>query len=452
MSDKFAKYEVKDEEKKSDRFQQYLTEEENENPENDLSQIGGIPGFLLKIAPSLVKGYKHPKEAMAERVQGLGRGYQDIGEGLKQLGLEGAEKIGLKPKGTADKYTKDVQAEREFYNKSSGGQDPLTQMLRSGAGFTLPGAGMSAGLLGKGGTSLLQRMLMGGAGGAAGGAAKFVPEDESRLENTVKGGAIGATIPAAAALPKGISKLEEKFIKPLFHKGSPQKTASFIQKGHDLLDKEASHLYSSVENEAIKRGINTIPLPNKLVKEAADYLPKTRASEKLIEAAKTGDYKALRKLQSDLRHRGELLKGSELGADRDRGEEILDLRNKINEEIGDAFEIFGHHDLKADLLKANDLYKKLKETYYSRPAIANMVKKGLRKVPKNINEVVTEISEPMEKIRKLHPELEEEIRLTNEKEKILKSLKKGAPVGYGATGAGITLSLQYLMRKLLGKD
>jgi len=437
-------------------FLESKEESKNNNSENSLNEIGGLPGFLLKIAPSLVKGYKHPKEAISERVQGLGRGYQDIGEGLKQLGLEGAEKIGLKPKGTSDKYTKDVQAERDFYNKSSGGQDPLAQMLRSGAGFTLPGVGMGTGLLGKGGISLLQKMLMGGAGGAIGGATKFVPEDESRLENTVKGGAIGSVIPATAALPRGVSQFEEKFIKPLFHKGSPQKTASFIQKGHDLLDKEASQLYSTVENEAEKRGINTIPIPNKLIKEANEYLPKTTASKKLIDSAKTGDYKSLRKLQSDLRHRGELLKGSDLGADRDRGEEILDLRNKINKEIGDTFEVFGHHDLKADLTKANDLYKKLKEVYYSRPAIANMVKKGLRKVPKNVNEVVTEISKPMEKIRKLHPELEEEIRLTNEKEKILKSLKKvGAPVGYGAKYGGIGATIatgNYLMKKLLGKD
>src|SRR5258708_5238366 len=207
------------------------------------------------------------------------------------------------------------------------------------------------------------------------------------------------SLPILGGLQKAVSTTGEKVIKPLFHKGSPQKTASYIQKGHDVLENESTALFKEVEDEAVKRGINKMPIPDKLISEAESYLPKTRASEELIKKAKTGEYTAIRKLQSDLRHRGELLKGSELGADRDIGEELLDLRDKINEEVANTFEVFGHSDLKDKLSNATSMYKNVKDIYFSHPVIANMVKKGLRKIPKNVNQVVTEISEPMKRIR-----------------------------------------------------
>ncbi len=445
MADKFSKYEVVEE--PEDKFAQYAVDSEDETPSAP-NELEGLPKsalaqFLLKMAPSLMKGYSNPKQLAEEQLVNLGRGYLDIGEGIKQLGLRGAEKVGLQPAGSADKYTQDVRAEREHFANTPAGQDPLGKLVRAGSSFTVPGIGLGSGLLAKAGTPLLQKMLIGGTGGAVGGATRFVPEDESRLANTIESGLVGSAIPAAAAIPKGVSTLQEKFIKPLMYKGSPEKTASIIQKGHDVLDEEASKLYSHVEKEAEKRGISQMPIPDKLINQSKKFLPNTEASKKLINNAKTGDYVSIRKLQSDLRKRGERLKGSEFEADRNRGEEVLDLRHKINQEVADTFDVFGHADLKDALLEANQKYTILKDTYYSRPALANMVQKGLRKVPKNINEVVTEISDPMKKIRELHPELEKEVKLAESHEKAKKLLNKvllttgggvvgGALVKYGS--------------------
>ena len=104
------------------------------------------------------------------------------------------------------------------------------------------------------------------------------------------------------------------------------------------------------------------------------------------------------------------------------------------------------------LSSANKIYKDLKETYYSHPTISKLVEPTLRKVPKNINSVVSEISKPMERIRQAHPELVNELNKSEAKENAIKLLKNvgrygGAGAAAGAVGEGIILLKHLLENK-----
>lgn len=63
--------------------------------------------------------------------KGVGRGMLDIGEGLAQLGYEGAEFLGLEKEGAADQYTREVQQRRDLYEKSEAGQSGFGSFGRS---------------------------------------------------------------------------------------------------------------------------------------------------------------------------------------------------------------------------------------------------------------------------------------------------------------------------------
>lgn len=126
--------------------------------------------------------------------KGVGRGMLDIGEGLKQIGLEGAEAIGFADEGAADRYTQKAQERRDLYNQSEAGQSGFGTFGRIvgnvGPYLALPplrGAGLAA-------TAGYSGLLGSGIAGT-----QFVGEDGSRATNALIGGALGGGVPIAFA-------------------------------------------------------------------------------------------------------------------------------------------------------------------------------------------------------------------------------------------------------------
>jgi hypothetical protein len=125
-----------------------------------------------------------PQPSFGEKaLVGLGRGFTDVGEGLKQAYLAGTEKLGMQPKGTTEQYTKGREEERQFYSQTPIGQSTTGKVGRF-AGNVLPYLPMAA-----------NGILANAATGAGIGATSFVPEGESRLNNTIAGGIFGAAVP-----------------------------------------------------------------------------------------------------------------------------------------------------------------------------------------------------------------------------------------------------------------
>lgn len=98
--------------------------------------------------------------------------------------------------------------------------------------------------------------------------------------------------------------------------------------------------------DAIKeRGGVNLQVPDHILKDAKQYLPKEIASKKLLKKASEGDYQALFTLQSDLNKRGHSLKRSFSGADRNHGQDAINLRKRLLTSMKEGLSNQGHKDL-----------------------------------------------------------------------------------------------------------
>ncbi len=177
----------------------------NTEPEQQSSLIDKLPfmpKFALDAAISHAMNKNVPLSERRQRAQAaLGRGFMNIPEGLKQAYLAGKEKIGMGEPGEYEDYTKKIEGERKSFEQTPAGRDPFNKYLTELSESTpwlLAGGPMGVE------TSLLKKMLMSGATGAAVGATKFVPQGGSRLLNTVVGGTANAAIPAIPSVAKGV--------------------------------------------------------------------------------------------------------------------------------------------------------------------------------------------------------------------------------------------------------
>lgn len=174
---------------------------DNQSSQEGNTESKNIP-LPLQFAMSLKKPFS---QSLPERNQAVKRGLQDIPEGLKQLFLSGKEKLGYGKPGELEDYTNKIQKEREEYDKSSGGQDILSKLLRGGVSnipeMLMGGAG---GVLGKAG---LKSMLGAGIGTGLGAGTQFIPKDESRLSHMIKEGGIASLIPGVPHIPDAASAM-----------------------------------------------------------------------------------------------------------------------------------------------------------------------------------------------------------------------------------------------------
>jgi hypothetical protein len=196
---------------------------------------------------------------------------------------------------------------------------------------------------------------------------------------------------------------------------------------------DAGKIFDTVEKEVEVNGISKVPIDKDVIKQAETFLAKTPANKDLIKRARTGEYKALRSLQADLRIKGEKALSSALSAENKMGEEILSTRDQINQSIQAHLEKQGYEDLAKLLNKARGDYKQIQKTYFSTPALAKVFGKS-QKVPKNPKTLLTEESTEMNKFMSAHPEVKQALTKALKHEKKVKSLKKvGGVLGIGTS-------------------
>lgn len=174
--------------------------------------VGAIQNNILKSTPtskpkfdtSILESRMFKAMPIATAaVLGAKEGLTDAGRGLKQLGLKGAEAIGLQPNGTTDAYTKQTdQARKEFNNSLTSQLFPTTTTIGQFAGNAAPyiAGGIATGGA-KAGLGLLGRIGANTAEGAVMGGAQYVPEEGSRMFNTITGGLLGG---AGSAIGEGL--------------------------------------------------------------------------------------------------------------------------------------------------------------------------------------------------------------------------------------------------------
>lgn len=185
--------------------QSVVNNDKSENdPFSDLYPVNNessdkLPTFL-KVGMSLTKPQL---QSSKERLIGAGRGFTDIGEGLKQFYLEHFGKPG-----EAEKYTNEKQNERNMYNNTSAGKDFLANTAREAVNISPYFA--LGGPLAASGRNLITRMLAGGTGTGIIKGSQFVPEGQSRGRNAATGFVEGSALGALPELVQGLGKIIDK--------------------------------------------------------------------------------------------------------------------------------------------------------------------------------------------------------------------------------------------------
>lgn len=165
------------------------------------------------------------QERSAAARSATGRGLLDVGQGIKQGAMTIGEKLGFVDPGAAQDYTRQVEAERAAYEQQPYAQEPRSQVSRF-LGQAAPAVAVPGGIAG----GIGARLATGAAAGGGIGAAQFVPEGDSRLQNAMIGGALGGATPLAGQGARWAGRQAADFIRPLMPGGgvSSNKAASLV--------------------------------------------------------------------------------------------------------------------------------------------------------------------------------------------------------------------------------
>src|ERR1700761_3453616 len=89
--------------------------------------ISGLPSWLqgfIKMFPDMLNSN------LSNRAVGMGEGVKDIYRGIKQAGLGGAENLGLIDEGSQEKYTQDVNKQKNIYKNTPASKDLYANFLQ----------------------------------------------------------------------------------------------------------------------------------------------------------------------------------------------------------------------------------------------------------------------------------------------------------------------------------
>jgi hypothetical protein len=263
------------------------------------------------------------------------------------------------------------------------------------------------------------------AGGVAGGLTGAATDEEDRLGSGIAGATLGAGLPLAAA--------SGKLAKNIITGFTPRKAADILQKKYNASSQLLSKGFNEIGKEATSSRISKIPLNKKIFDEISNAVGGSETFENLLNKAKSGEYKELRDLQSELWTRGNKALKSPLISEQNQGEKLHQLRDKINQTIASHFVYEGKPELAEKLYENMAGYKKLKDTYNTHPTISKVVG-NQQKVPKNLVGTLYEDSAIMKKIMADNPELSNKLKSHTIRNKIGKAIKLSAIGGLGYEG------------------
>lgn len=264
---------------------------------------------------------------------------------------------------------------------------------------------------------------------------QFRPGTEENKDLTTQLIETASGTPGMKVLGNAINKIPS-VIKTLATKLDPKSLVKEVQQGHDVLENVATGMYDFIKNKA--KNFN-IKIDENILNKAEELLAKTSKVKKMISSARGGDYNAIHDVQSELGKLGRSGIIHDLPSAQREGQEMLDVRDVINEGIKNNFISQGQNDLAHILEGARNKYRDLIQTYYKHPGIGKMVEHDQRLVPRNIIHFFSEESEPMNKIIERHPEIQRALELSKAKDDIIKNIKYagiGVPVTGGTIAAG----------------
>lgn len=271
-----------------------------------------------------------------------------------------------------------------------------------------------------------------------------IPEDTGverllGLEPTKKSDELLRAIPSLYGAGKlvgaGINK-----VKPHFEAPNLQESIRQTQAKVNAATEKSGKIFDKIEDTLEKEGKNVIDIDKDLIDKAKAML--SNKFNSIIDKASTGDYKALRKLQSALGAKERKGLASKNLGDIDQAENIGVIRDGINQAIQQHLESNGFEDLAKALNKNMGDYAAIQKTYFSTPQLAKVFGKS-QKVPKNPKTLLTEESTEMKNFMAAHPEVKDALTKALKHESKMNKVKKAG----GILGIGTTAEVA---RELLG--
>lgn len=263
------------------------------------------------------------------------------------------------------------------------------------------GAGLAGGLEKKGG--LLER------GGSA-------------LEEMIGVGA-GLAAKPLARLTKA------SFVTP-----TNEEVGEILLKNYNKAHDYATGLLKQAGKEAKELGIDVLktgrgtPLDKSFWSELTHNMDTSKATKELIKKAKTGDYEALRRLQSDVGLRQRKALSSDKLAEQDIGKILKEKRETINNYIQEHFENKGVPSISDKIKEGMNKYRELMYAYEN-PIVAKAI--GPKEdISESLLKTTMRTSKPMKALRAANPELQPLHQIIKDKN----TLKKLEKLGKGAFG------------------
>jgi hypothetical protein len=411
-------------------------------------QYPNLPNWLRDMMLTVTPKDQNPRlQKMAANAQADTNGIPVVAGGLMQGVATPFQGVAsMIPGETAKNF-----ANQDFTDYLPKPQNDTESAMQTGAEF-LGGLGPVGKLFGmlKGGTKLagIPKALQ-NATALAGTGAIATPGD---AVNKALGAAGAVTLGGAAKVGSSVANQVPVFLRGLTNDATPKSLFQAIQKPHDILSNTADELYDYVRRTIKKRNVNVNINPNTL-DEILDYpTMQSKTHKELVDRAKLGDYDAIHKLQSSLYKKGSKDLLNEDAVIETRGENTLDLRNRINKELENDLTQKGHGDITHVLRQGKNTFKKIMDTYYNKnlreaggKGIGKLVNEDLRVEPKNATSLLDTTSKPMNVFLKQHPEAAQQFKGLQEKNAAKKALKdifiKGGAAGGLAFGGKTILDL-----------
>jgi hypothetical protein len=104
----------------------YLAKKSGFNPDAYLASKAPPPSLMdaLQATPAVLNANLQPE------LVGLGRGFVDVGEGVKQLGFSALTGLGITQKQAAEDFTRNALRERQYYESTPYGQSAAGRLGR----------------------------------------------------------------------------------------------------------------------------------------------------------------------------------------------------------------------------------------------------------------------------------------------------------------------------------
>ncbi len=132
-----------------------------------------------------------------------------------------------------------------------------------------------------------------------------------------------------------------------------------IKAAPHLTQRGASKALRKAQKLAKEREIGTLNVNPELIEDARQFLPNTLPHRNALNAAQTGDYNNLFKLQSDVgKNAGDYAKSRFSAAERSHGRAGLEARNRLLDAIHENLQVQGHHDISNLLRQGQSDYRR----------------------------------------------------------------------------------------------